>query len=171
MPVPRDKLNDGFADRCLQRLEPVWRYVKASVSSFHDAEDLTQEVFVQACASRAQFTGGDIDAWLYQIARSKVAMYYRKKSVERRSQKAIVERNGAAPASVAETAWSEDPQAVEAALNSLDEDEREALRLKFAHSYSNIEIARLLKVEPAYLGVIVYRALRKLRRKLEGTRA
>jgi DNA-directed RNA polymerase specialized sigma24 family protein len=56
-------------------------------------------------------------------------------------------------------------------MQELDENEREALRLKFSMSYSNAEIAQLLKIDPAYLGVIIFRALRKLRRKLEGSRS
>jgi RNA polymerase sigma-70 factor (ECF subfamily) len=50
---------------------------------------------------------------------------------------------------------------------SLEETEREALRLKFSRAYTNQEIAQMLQLEPSTLGVIVFRALRKLRRILE----
>lgn len=166
-----DRPDDRFAEGCLARLEPVWRYVRASVVSFHDAEDLTQDVFAQACSTGRQFTGGDLGAWLYQIARNKVAMYYRKRSVERRGRKIVEQQQAGATAADSDAIDRIDgidaPERVRAAIAALGEDEREALRLKFSLAYSNTEIAQLLKIDASYLGVIVHRALRKLRRELE----
>jgi RNA polymerase sigma factor (sigma-70 family) len=52
-------------------------------------------------------------------------------------------------------------------MEKLDDIEREALRLKFSQSCSNQEIATLMGVTPNTLGVIVFRALKKVRGRLE----
>jgi RNA polymerase sigma factor (sigma-70 family) len=159
---------DPFVAGCLERLEEVWRYVRACTGSLHDTEDITHDIFVQACATRHQFNGGNMSAWLHQIARSRVALHYRRKQVEQRAQKTLESASDGAAVEPAAHDAVENPELLRAALLELDETEREALRLKFSLSYSNSEIARLLRVDPSYLGVIVFRALKKLRRKLEG---
>ena len=54
---------------------------------------------------------------------------------------------------------------LQAAIDALETTEREALRLKFSKSYSNKQIAELLQMTPGHLGVVLFRAIQKLRQK------
>ena len=161
---------DPFVAGCLEHLDEIWNYVRTCTQSHHDAEDITHDVFVQACAMRYQFAGGELGAWLYRIARNRVANHYRAKGVERRGRQ-VLERKAADAiadnaAPTPEKPGLDDPAQLQAALQELNETEREALRLKFSQSYSHAQMARLLEMDEAYLGVVIFRALRKLRRRL-----
>ena len=57
----------------------------------------------------------------------------------------------------------EDERALLTALAGLDARERDVLGLKFAARLTNREIARNLGLRESHVGVIVYRALGKLR--------
>ena len=168
--APSAQAADPFIAGCQERLDDIWRYVRTCTGSVHDAEDLTHDVFVRACAMRHQFTGGELGAWLYQIARNRVALYYRSKGIERRALQALESRaakNAAGANDAGATgAALETPELLQAALLELSETEREALRLKFCQSFSHAEIARLLEIDELYLGVVVFRALKRLRRRL-----
>jgi RNA polymerase sigma factor (sigma-70 family) len=55
-------------------------YVRSRIGSREDAEDLLQEVFVQALQSLNVFDGIDnMAAWLFTLTRNKVVDWYRKK--------------------------------------------------------------------------------------------
>jgi RNA polymerase sigma factor (sigma-70 family) len=134
-----------------------------------DADDLAQDVFAQACATRHQFSGDNVGPWLYQIARNKIAAYYRRKSVELQSLKKLNSaKNETGDFGVLTDDFDNfvSNEQLHVAIDSLDEIERDALRLKFSMSYSNTEIATLLKMTPGNLGVVLFRAIRKLRHKL-----
>ena len=46
---------------------PVYRFVYCAVGDVHDAEDLTQEVFVRVFRSLATYTPGTFEGWLHRI--------------------------------------------------------------------------------------------------------
>ena len=54
-----------------------------------------------------------------------------------------------------------------AALSTLPEREQEIIRLKFLGGLGNKEIAKVLRLRPGHVAVILYRALRKLRTQLD----
>lgn len=160
-----DEPADPFICGLLEHLPAILRYVRVSVP-LRDADDLTQDVFTQACASREQFSGENLGPWLYQIARTKIGMYYRRQAVERRAIQFSAVDVTPAVDSGDDVLGAVASDELQAAIDTLDEPEREALRLKFSHSYSNKQIAELLRITPNHLGVVLHRALQKLRHKL-----
>ena len=156
---------DPFLSGLLEHLPAILRYARVSVP-LRDADDLTQDVFTQACANRHQFSGDDVGPWLYQIARTKIALYYRRKNVEGRTLQALGNFDPAGTASLNEDGSVEiASEELQAAIDALETTEREALRLKFSKSYSNKQIAELLQMTPGHLGVVLFRAIQKLRQK------
>jgi RNA polymerase sigma-70 factor (ECF subfamily) len=104
-----------------------------------DAEDVVQEVFVQAWrqASRFDASRGTPEAWLCTMARTRALDKLRRK-VSRREDPAE-----AAPASVA-TPKSAEAIAVRKALDGLSEDQRRALELAYYEGLTQTEIAARL---------------------------
>ena len=47
--------------------ERLSRYAVTILASFHDAEDIVQEVFIAAYEKRESFDGDNLGAWLYRI--------------------------------------------------------------------------------------------------------
>lgn len=164
------ELERSFAKECAELFDPIFRYVRASVRSSQDAEDLTQDVFARALAMRHRFVGGDLGAWLYRMARNRVAMHYRRADVEARG-KQVLELGASSAATVdpeQTAAVAESREAMYQAIEELQPLEQEAIRLKFSKSFQNVQIAEMLGVTPGHLGVLLHRALRKLRIALEG---
>ena len=50
----------------------------------------------------------------------------------------------------------------------MSERERDLLGLRFASGLKNCEIARVVKLDENHVAVLIYRALRKLRARLDG---
>lgn len=59
---------------------PLLLFVKGRVSNRHDAEDLTQEIFLKLAKSDTDSIQ-NVKSWIYAIARNTITDYYRKKKV------------------------------------------------------------------------------------------
>jgi len=161
----------GFAEECLAHAGPILAYLQAAVGRGGEAEDLAQDVFARALASRGQFAGGDIRAWLYRMARNRLAMHFRRRRVERDGMETVrISRAGQDPGTAEASAallGEERRLALLAEVEELSEPEREALRLKFSEGFDNAWIAGQLGVTAGHLGVILHRTLLKLRAGME----
>ncbi len=108
-----------------------------------DAEDVVQEVFVQAWRQAARFDAarGTPEAWLCTIARSRALDKLRRRAARREDA-----RDEAPEAPSRETARTATPQtelslAVRQALRGLSDDQRAALELAYYEGLSQSEIA------------------------------
>jgi len=122
------------------------------------AADVTAESFARAFTRRKRFRGstdGEAAAWLYTTADRELARYFRKGKVERRALRRLGVQapyvDDEQQARIEELASLTDLRdAVRAALESISEANREALRLRVVEDVSYPEIARRLHIsEPA----------------------
>ena len=138
----------------------IYRFIYAKVGNREAAEDLTSEVFLKATRWLAQDRSADsIRAWLYTVARSTIADYWREQSqhpaVPLEDPDAVLYCGRDAPEEVRRTrerAWR--------ILEALPEREREVLRLRFLHGYTAGEIGQALGLTPGNVRVLQLRALR-----------
>jgi len=142
------------------------------------AMELVAETFAAAFGGRRRFRGQtaqDEAAFLYGIARRQLSHWYRHAAVQRRaSQRLGIERqlDDESYARVEELARSE-PQreAVRAALQRLDERQREVLRLRVVEERDYAEVAAVLGTSEQTARARVSRALRALDRRLSEAEA
>ncbi len=159
--------SDEYSDLYRQYLPRILNYIRLRVDGEDLAQDLTAAVFERAISRQHTLRHpGAFGAWLFRIARTTVAGYYRR-------------RRPAVPLDLAEGQQAPDPSPEELlvrrqevaqmlrALSRLSEREQEIIRLKFAGGLGNQEIGRVLRLRPGNVAVILYRALRKLRAHLE----
>jgi RNA polymerase sigma-70 factor (ECF subfamily) len=101
-----------------------------------DAEDVVQEVFVQAWRQAARFdaTRGTPEAWICTITRSRALDRLRRRAVRREDSTDEPPVSSAAPR-------AEEALAVRAALRTLSADQRAALELAYYEGLSQSEIA------------------------------
>jgi len=159
---------DDYRRICAPLLDDVYSFVRAQIPVAQDAEDITQDVFRKALQHWEQLRGGDVRGWVFTTARNAVSQYYRDRNVERRSMQklqGLVRRPERSADQTLETQLTY--EAAQAAIARLEPQEREAIRLKFASALSNTDIARILNLSPNHLGVVLYRALKKVRSMLE----
>jgi RNA polymerase sigma-70 factor (ECF subfamily) len=132
------------------------------------AEDLMADAFERALRSRGRFDRrrGSRKTWLYAIALNALRDHARRAAAEGRA----LERVGPPSAEALDDrviAGLGDREALLAALASLSEDEREAIALRFGADLTVPEVARALGEPLQRVEGRVYRALRKLRDRLE----
>lgn len=149
-----------------ERLYPrIYRYLSYKVNDLRDAEDLAGEVFVRMLgAIRGQ--KGNLEAWLFRIAGNVVTDHYRKRAV-RSGEVEFPE----------EIAGEEDPEAaverkldgdrLRKGLQTLTEEQRETVILRFVMGYEHDEVAAIMGRSTGATRALQFRALAALRDALE----
>lgn len=128
------------------------------------AEDLLADAFERALRSRGRFDRrrGSEKTWLYAIALNLLRDHARRAAAEGRALGRVDE-----PVPPDALEGVERREALERALATLSAEEREAVALRFGADLSVPEMARVLGERLTTVEGRVYRALRKLRERLE----
>jgi len=147
----------------------VYNYLVYALADAAAADDAASVVFERALTGWASFdpARGRVDAWLFGIARNAARDQWRARS--RRSWapfERIDERPDGAPLAEEVLAGDESKRELVAALAQLDERERAVLALKFGADMTNRGIAAQEGLGESHVGVIVYRAVKKLQAAL-----
>jgi RNA polymerase sigma-70 factor, ECF subfamily len=160
------RLDDAFTVLYKEHLRDVYSYAYYRVGNHHDAEDLTEQTFLQAYRhfERAQreSQGRPLRPWLIRIAHNLAANYYRDRS--RRPQTSIDDA-GTLPEPLTTEALVEgrdDLKRILEGVQQLPDDRREALIMRFALGMDNREIARALGRTDGATKVLLHRAIRQL---------
>jgi len=134
-----------------------------------DAEDLTQEVFIQLYRKIGSFRGeSQFSSWLYRLTVNQVLMYFRR--VKARKEEIAEDPEAGIPPSQrnAHSACAQvmDKIALDTALSQLPSGCRLIFILYHIEGYSHDEIARMLGCAPGTSKSQLHKARKKLRRRL-----
>lgn len=155
-----------FADRYRDYLPRVLNFIRLRVPDDPVAQDLTAATFEQAFRKIDQLRNPEaFGGWLFRIARNEVGQYYRR----RRPQSSLeglldLPSPGESPHEAA--ARQEELAGVLSAIAELPEREQEIIALRFVAGLSNREIAHAMGLSNSNVGVILFRAIRKVRDRL-----
>ncbi|MDD2197847.1 MAG: sigma-70 family RNA polymerase sigma factor [Bacteroidales bacterium] len=159
----------------------VTRTCLGFVNRYADAEDITQEVFIEVYQSLKNFRKeSKLSTWLYRIAVNKSLNFIRKQkrhnnlrsienffTVGNSSKSESIEI--ASPKS-ADADWNieqeEDKQMLKRAINSLAENQRIAFVLSKYHDLSYKEIAEVMSTTLSSVESLLFRARQNLQSKL-----
>ncbi len=148
-------------------LARVYRYVYYHLGNRTDAEDLTQQVFLQAWRAIRSYRHGESPfiAWLLTVAHNVVVSFWRR---HREAVSLEVEPQVAAQ-------WA-DPEAevlagvtraaVRRAILQLKPEQQQVIVMRFLEHFNYAEIAAALGKSEGNVRVIQHRALAELRRRL-----
>jgi RNA polymerase sigma-70 factor (ECF subfamily) len=159
-------LDAEFSELYRSHLRDVYSYLYYRVGNHHDAEDLTEQTFLQAYRhfERAQreSDGRPLRPWLIRIAHNLAANLYRDRS--RRPQSRLEDDSPVATAHSTEDLVSgrDELARVLEGVKQLPDDRREALIMRFALGMDNREIARALGRTDGATKVLIHRAIRQL---------
>jgi RNA polymerase sigma-70 factor (ECF subfamily) len=167
----KQRLDRDFSELYRAHLRDVYSYAYYRIGNHHDAEDITEQTFLQAYRhfERAQreSNGRPLRPWLIRIAHNLAANYYRDRS--RRPQTnlddaAIISAPLDTERMVEER---EEVKEVLEGVSKLPDDRREALIMRFALDMDNREIARALGRSEGATKVLIHRAIRQLEQGLK----
>ena len=144
--------------------EPLFAYVLYRTGDRAMSEDIVSGAFERAYQSRRRFdrTKGGERSWLYAITRNLMLDELRRRDAERRAVERSLEPGEATPYEAVEA-----KRDIQEALRVLNEEEREAIALRFGADLSLPEIAQMLDLPLTTVEGRVYRALRKMREKMD----
>ena len=172
MPELADKqrLDRDFTELYRAHLRDVYSYAYYRIGNHHDAEDITEQTFVQAYRhfERAQreSNGRPLRPWLIRIAHNLAANYYRDRS---RKPQTNLDDAAILSAPLDTERVVEEREEVKEVLegvSKLPDDRREALIMRFALDMDNREIARAMGRSEGATKVLIHRAIRQLEQGL-----
>jgi RNA polymerase sigma-70 factor (ECF subfamily) len=136
------------------------------VADVHLAEDLTSTVFEKALTKFKSYSPekAAISTWIFRIARNTLIDHFRASG--RRKTVPLEEMDTQPKTDVTpERKFLEKEEAgiLRKCLEKLSPKEREIISLKFGAEMNNRQIAGLLGISDSNVGVILFRAVRKLR--------
>lgn len=168
MPMQRDffRLYDEYYPK-------LYAYVLARLRHKEAAEDVVQQTFEKALTNLATFSprkGATFGSWLFAIAKNELVNSVRKGSSTALIGDATLERL-ATTESLLDTILRNEVEQEERevwscillAMDTLSDDEREVITLKYLAGMSYDDISALMKKKPNTLAVLLKRALEKIR--------
>lgn len=170
---------DDFSTIVAEHQDMVLNTCYRFVLNREDAEDIAQEVFLEAYRSLDSFRQeSKLSTWLYRIAVTKSLDHLRKKKRKKRfsSLKRVMGFNDPAeelalPSSIETPAevlsGSERTEVLQSALDSLPDNQKTAFLLSKYDGYSNQEIADVMQTTVSAVESLVHRAKKNLQKKLE----
>jgi len=152
-----------------QYYKNVYNYIGFRINNHSDTEELASAVFEKAMVSWKRYNSAlPVEAWLIGIAKNTVTDYLRAKKrkhfVTLDSIAGLVSFNRQ-PEEVVVS--NESSKALITAMSKLKTQERQILSMKFATNLKHGEIAAIMGISASNVGVIVHRALKKLKTILE----
>jgi RNA polymerase sigma-70 factor (ECF subfamily) len=163
------QLIDLYGDR-------VHNTVLSIIQSKEDAEDLTQEVFIEVYNSIGKFKGeSQVYTWIYRIATTKCFDLLRKRKAKKRfAFVTSIFSNAGEELEISDfnhpgiiTENNERAQILFAAINKLTDNQRVAFTLSQIENLSYKEIAEIMRLSVSSVESLIFRAKSTLRKILQ----
>src|SRR3954463_16488474 len=164
--MDKRELDARFSELYKAHLRDVYSYAYYRVGNHHDAEDLTEQTFLQAYRhferALAESHGRPLRPWLIRIAHNLAANLYRDRS--RKPQTHIDDTTTLSATHTTEdlVEGRDELARILKGVEQLPDDRREALIMRFALGMDNREIARAMGRSDGATKVLIHRAIRQL---------
>ena len=145
--------------------QPVFAFFYKNVGNYHQAKDLTQEVFMKMAAGISKYRPKTpFKNWLFTIASNHLKNYYR--TISRRPENYELFEDYPAPDNeVDKILILSDTQA---ALTRLPIEQKEAVILRFYYGFSIHDISKITGAKESTVKARIRYGLEKLKNELEG---
>ena len=158
---------EAFAELYEKYFDKIYRYISLKIGNRFEAEDMTQQVFINALSSISSFKwrGLPFSSWLFRIAHNLVVDYFRKKT-----------RQPVSTLNESITASEDNPQKVieqkmnieqlELASKGLTPAQQEVIALRFAGELPIAQVARVMGRSEGAIKALQHSAIVALRKIL-----
>lgn len=162
---------ESFRDLVERYKRPLYALAYDLTGNHHDAEDLSQDVFIKAYRGLSEFRGdAQVYSWLYRITVNTYLNKQRKKALRFRQlwdDFSFTERDDPLPRPDDRAEAGTIRRHVDAALEQLSPRERSAFVLRHYQDMPLKEIAATMDVAEGTVKSLLFRALQKLRDALD----
>ncbi len=148
---------------------PLLRYATKIVGDVDVARDVVQDTFVKLCQQERASVEGHVAQWLFTVCRNRALDVRRRENrmnTQSMSAAQEVASSGPAPSDVAEA--RQDRSRILGAMDTLPENQRECLRLKFQNGMSYKEISAITGLSVTNVGYLIHVGIKALRADLTG---
>lgn len=150
-------------------LDEIYRFVYFKISDEQIAEDITEDTFLKTwkSLSRIYKENGKVDnfrAWLYRVANNLVIDYYRKKKPVLNLDRSWAKKQPLPEDLVLKEELS---NKLVRLIKHLEPNHQEIIVLRLVNDLSHKEISEIMNISEGYSRVLLYRALKHLKRMLE----
>ena len=162
---------EAFAQLYEEHFDKIYRYVTLRIGNETEAEDMTQQVFLNALQSISSFKwkGIPFSAWLFRIAHNQVVDYFRskKRTTVPLDESLIISNSKDNPQSVVEQKL--DIEQLVLATKGLTDAQREVISLRFAGELSIVQVAKAMGKSQGAVKALQHSAIVALRKRLRVT--
>ena len=150
----------------------LYNFIYARIRNSADADEITNDVFYKIFLNLEQYSGtSSFVAWLFSAANHSVIDFCRRKNKKRQIVAEDWEEffTATAPESQQpenQLLTEEERRKLLKAVGKLTEREQQIIELKYWSDCSNVEIAKILDLTPSNVGIILFRALDKLKKQM-----
>ena len=161
---------EAFARIYEEYFDRIYRYITLKIGDAVEAEDLTQQVFLNTLRSISSFKwrGKPFSAWLYRIAHNQVVDYLRKKKRTAVPLEETLASAGDNPQQAAERKL--DIEQVLAAARHLTGAQREVISLRFTSDLSIAQVAGVMGKSQGAVKALQHSGIVALRKALSVTK-
>ena len=160
---------EAFAQLYEEHFDKIYRYVTLRIGNETEAEDMTQQVFLNALQSISSFKwkGIPFSAWLFRIAHNQVVDYLKSKKRTAVPLDESLASNDNNPQLIVEQKL--DIEQVLAATKQLTEAQREVISLRFAGELPIAQVAKTMGKSQGAVKALQHSAIVALRKALRVT--
>ncbi len=160
--------NEGMLEIVCEYQTGLMLYLNSYVQNIHEAEDLTEDTFLELMIKRPKFSGkSSFKTWLYAIGRNITTMYLRKQKhldvVPLELQEYLAEEENIEDNYIK----TEHNQNIHKALHNLKLEYRQVLFLSYFEKFSISDISVILKKSEKQIKNLLYNAKNALKTELE----
>jgi RNA polymerase sigma-70 factor (ECF subfamily) len=161
-----------FAQLVQRYQQYVFTLVLRFTDNREDAEEISQDTFIKAYRSLADFRGeAKFSTWLYTIVRTSCITFLRKKKLDTTSidnERTLLQLENRESGFSANSVEQKSRHAmVNAAIQLLSPDDAQLLTLFYKGEQTLEEIGRIMSLDPNNVKVKLHRARNRLREKME----
>jgi RNA polymerase sigma-70 factor (ECF subfamily) len=158
---------EAFSQLYLRYFDGIYGYLRTALRDPHEAEDATQDVFMQALRAlpRYELRGQPPRRWLFRIARNQAIDRARRRRATPEDPTTLESRVDAADTYDAFDGVLSDAALV-GYIQRLPDAQREVLFLRYAAGFEATEIAVMTQRTPAAVRQLHHRAIVELRRRM-----
>jgi len=167
MPNALPEREDRYLDKVASYSEPIYRYCVKRLGATEEAEDLAQEILVEAIEGLRRHEVDNLDAWIWTVARNRYRRLFLR---PRAGRDAITLSVGDEPASEEpgieeRVLLEEDKEQAYRAVVGIAEKYRRVLVAYYVHGASYEEISRRLAIPLSSVKWRIHEGRRKLRER------